>query len=62
MAKDKHISPAEQLLSLWGDQNHTVTELFMVLNRYFTIVYWISHAPANNQKLIFKLTFSQTIF
>lgn len=33
MAKDKSISPAEQLLSVWGDQNHTVTELFVVLYR-----------------------------
>ncbi|XP_055294850.1 serine/threonine-protein kinase pelle-like [Sitodiplosis mosellana] len=31
MAQDKHISPAEQLLSVWGDANHTVTELFMIL-------------------------------
>lgn len=31
MARSKQIGPAEQLLSLWGDQNHTVTELFMVL-------------------------------
>ncbi|XP_031635930.1 serine/threonine-protein kinase pelle-like [Contarinia nasturtii] len=33
MAQDKRISPSEQLLSLWSDQNHTVTELFMVLHR-----------------------------
>lgn len=33
MAQDKRIGPAEQLLSMWGDQNHTATELFMVLYR-----------------------------
>lgn len=33
MAQDKGITAAEQLISMWGDQNHTVTELFMVLNR-----------------------------
>ncbi|XP_031635739.1 serine/threonine-protein kinase pelle-like [Contarinia nasturtii] len=31
LALENHYSNAEQLLSLWDDQNHTVTELFMVL-------------------------------
>lgn len=33
MAGNKCISPAEILLSFWDGQNHTVTELFMVLYR-----------------------------
>lgn len=39
MAQDKRITPAEQLLSFWGDQNHTVTELFMVLYKYVLPLY-----------------------
>lgn len=39
MAQDKRITPAEQLLSFWGDQNHTVTELFMVLYKYVLHLY-----------------------
>ncbi|XP_055294851.1 serine/threonine-protein kinase pelle-like [Sitodiplosis mosellana] len=31
MAQDKSVSPAEQLLRVWSDLNHTNTELFMVL-------------------------------
>lgn len=28
-----HNSEAEELLTLWGEQNHTVTELFVLLSR-----------------------------
>lgn len=29
--------PVQELLELWEDQNHTVTELFVLLNRYMQL-------------------------
>ena len=32
-AKQTNVCPVDELLASWGEQNHTVTELFILLSR-----------------------------